>query len=237
VAGATLQRSVPLDTGWGYRARATTDDRYEAGVSFAGPYGNYAIEAARSDGETAARAFVSGGIGWVGGAFFASKTITDSFGVVQVGDLAGIPVYHEGNLVGHTDDNGRVVLPRLFAYMPNRIGIDDTVLPVDASITSREQRVIPFFRSGAAVEFDVRQARSAVLEVRFPDNEPIPTGAEVTSEDGRRFLVGRRGEVFVDELQVNRRFNVRSAGRSCSFVFPGPIPDEIVPKLGPFVCR
>jgi outer membrane usher protein len=121
--------------------------------------------------------------------------------------------------------------------MPNRIGIDDTVLPVDASITSREQRVIPFFRSGAAVEFDVRRPKAAILEVRFPGNEPIPAGAEVSSEDGRRFLVGRGGEVFVDELQENRRFNLRSAGRTCSFIFPGPIPDEVVPKLGPFVCR
>jgi outer membrane usher protein len=236
VSGATLQRSVPLDTGWGYRLRATTDGLYEGGLSYASPYGNYTFEAARLGDETAARALVTGGVGWIGGTTFASKTISESFGLAQVGDRAGIPVYHEGNLVAHTDEHGRAILPKLYAYMPNRIGIDDRTLPIDATVAGSERRVTPFYRSGVLVDFDVRRGKDALVEVRLPNGDPLPTGAEATSE-GRSILVGRGGLLFVENVHEGQAFTVRSAGKTCAFQLTGRIPDEVLPRVGPFVCQ
>lgn len=237
VSGATLQRAVPLDTGWGYRIRATTDGLYEGGLSYAGPYGNYTAEVARLSDDTATRALVTGGVGWIGGTAFASKTITESFGLVQVGDSAGIPVYHEGNLVGHTDEHGRAVLPKLYAYMPNRIGIDDRILPIDATVAGSERRVTPFYRSGVQVDFDVRRGKDALVEVRLANGDPVPTGAEAATSDGRSILVGRGGLLFVENIQEGQAFTVRSAGKTCEFRLTGRIPDEVLPRLGPFICQ
>ena len=83
-AGWTLQKSLPTDEGFGYRMRATTDERAEAGVGYASPYGVLTAEAATSSGTSATRASSPGGIGYIEGRTFASRAIVDSFALVRV---------------------------------------------------------------------------------------------------------------------------------------------------------
>lgn len=237
--GAAVQRALPTDEGMGYRVRATSKEQFDASVGYTWPFGVYTVEASSFEGSTAARATASGGFGVIAGRAFASRAITDSFGLVRVRDLQGIRVFHEGNPVGRTDDSGHVVLPRLTPYLANRITIDERDLPIDVAIRDREMRIVPQFRSGALAEYDARRQASAILEVQLADGSHLPAGSEVQlAGSSQRYIVGHDGEIFVPDLLASSRFVAELASGRCSFDVESAAPkNEKLPKLGPFTCR
>jgi len=238
-AGAAVQRSLPTDEGIGYRLRATTREQFDASLGYTWRYGVYTLEASSFEGATAARATASGGFGAIAGHTFASRPITDSFGIVSVGELEGIRVFHEGNLLGRTDRYGQVLLPRLTPYSANRITIDERDIPIDVAINSREMRIIPQFRSGAIAEYDARRRASAILEVKLADGSHLPAGSDVQLVgSAQRYFVGRDGEVFVPDLPSSSSFVAELASGRCGFdVAFAASKTEAMPKLGPFICR
>ncbi len=54
----------------------------------------------------------------------------------------------DNQLIGHTDGNGRALLNDLLPYESNRVNIEPTEIPLDASIGARTLVVTPGFRSG-----------------------------------------------------------------------------------------
>ena len=235
--GAAVQRSLPSDQGMGYRVRATSREQFDASLGYTWRFGTYTLEASSFEGSTAARATASGGFGALAGHIFASRPVTESFGLVSVGDLEGIRVFHEGNPVGRTDNHGQVILPRLTPYSANRITIEERDIPIDITIKDREMRIIPQFRSGALAQYDARRRASAILEVRLADDSHLPVGSEVQLA-GVRYFVGHGGEIFIPDLVPASRFTAQLATGRCSFdVELVPLKGEVLPKLGPFICR
>ena len=235
--GAAVQRSLPSDEGIGYRLRATSREQFDASLGYTWRFGTYTLEASSFEGSAAARATASGGFGAVAGRVFASRPVTDSFGLVSVGDLEGIRVFHEGNPVGRTDSHGQVILPRLTPYSANRITIEERDIPIDITIKDREMRIIPQFRSGALAQYDARRRASAILEVQLTDGSHLPVGSEVQLA-GVRYFVGHGGEIFIPDLFPASRFTAQLATGRCSFeVELAPPKGEVLPKLGPFICR
>jgi outer membrane usher protein len=237
--GWSVQRVLPTDEGFGYRLRSTSQRQVDAGVGYTWPYGTYTLEASRFKGESAARATASGGIGYVAGTAFASRPITESFGVVQVGDVEGVRVYHEGNPAGRTGEDGRIVLHRMIPWVPNRITIDERDLPMDLSLKHREMRVVPQYRSGTLVHYDAQRRTSVILEVYGPDQQHLPAGTEIALSDSPlQFVVGQYGEVFVPDLPPAARFTAHTPRGRCGFAVSLPErPNELMPKLGPFRCE
>ncbi len=237
--GASVQRTLPTDQGIGYRVRATSREQFDASLGYTWPFGEYTVEASSFEGSTAARATASGGFGTIGGHTFASRLISDSFGLVRVGELEGIRVFHEGNPVGRTDSYGQILLPRLTPYSANRITIDERDIPIDVAVKDRELRIVPGFRSGALATYDARRRASVTLEVRLADGTYLPAGSEVQlTGTSQRFVVGHDGEVFVPDLPGRSHFTVQLAVSRCSFdVEYAASKRDVLPKLGPFVCR
>ena len=238
VVGATLQRSLPIGEGWGYRVRAASDRQYQVGGAYAGPYGRYGIEVAGFEGDAAARASIAGGIGTLGGVVFASRPILDSFGLVRIEGVEGVDVYQNGSLAGQTDGDGALVLTRLNPYMENRIAIDDKRVPIDIALNAREQRVAPAYRSGVIVDFGARRLPNALVEVRLPGGEPLPPGAEVRRLGGGAvYLVGFDGEVFIPDLSFGATYVAQWPGERCEFAVPAAAaPLAAMPRLGPITC-
>ena len=237
--GWSVQQTLPTDQGFGYRLRATTQQQVDAGVAYTWPYGTYTVEAASYQGENAARASASGGLGFIGGYAFASRPVTESFGLVQVGDIEGVRVFHDGNPIGRTDSEGRIIISRMTPYVANRITIDERDLPIDVAIRHREQHAVPQFRSGALVDYDARRSMSVTLEVHGPDGRHLPAGTEVALVGStQRFMFGDNGELFVPDLPAMARFVVESRSGRCSFeVRLEAPPTEAFAKLGPYQCR
>jgi outer membrane usher protein len=238
VAGASLQRPLPIGEGYGYRLRATTDQQYIAGGVYAGPYGRYSLDIASQDGTTAARATIAGGVGTLGGIVFASRPIVDSFALVRVEGVPEVRVLQNGNFAGRTDREGNVVLTQLYPYSPNRITINDADVPIDIMLGGREQLIAPYYRSGVVVDFGARRVTNALVVVRIADGRPLPTGAEVRRPDsGIVHPVGSDGEVFIADLRWGVSYVARWTGGQCRFVVNEPAGQlEPIPRLGPVVC-
>ena len=234
----TLQRNVPAGEGYGYRFVAHTSDDYEASGTWQNNVGTYTLDATRFEGSNAARLSAAGGIGYVGGYAFASRQITDSFGVVKVADYAGIGILQDNQPVGRTDATGYAVLPQLRAYDINRVSIDERDLPLDAQVDRLKIDAVPYFRSGLLFDFPVRRSHGATLVVLLDDGAPIPSGAivRVVGRD-EEFPVALKGEAYVTGLSERNHLSVSWKGRSCEFEAAFPQTTEPLPSLGVFACH
>jgi outer membrane usher protein len=238
-AGWTLQKSLPTDEGFGYRVRATTDQRAEAGVGYASPFGVLTAEAATSSGTSATRANFSGGIGYIEGRTFASRAIVDSFALVRVGDFEGISVAREGNPVGTTGPDGTLIVPRMSPYSASRITIDEKELPIDVALRSNELRATPYYRSGVLVDFEAVRLRAAFVSIVLPGGAQPSPGSVATDEASKATVpIGARGAMYLDNATAGARFRLELPDGHCTVTLPTPLPDFAYGAvIGPYECR
>lgn len=95
-----------------------------------------------SDGSRGLGLRLDGAVVAAGGGVFLSRRINDSFAVVDAG-APGVEVRAENRPVGQTGRGGKLLVPDLRAYEPNRLSIDPTNLPVDAVVSSTHQTIRP----------------------------------------------------------------------------------------------
>ena len=234
----TLQKSLPLGEGYGYRLVAHTHDEYEAGFGYQNNFGTYSIEAARFLGATSERLDVTGGIGMVGGHPFLSRQITDSFAVVRVADYPGVGVLQDNQPVGRTGADGYAILPTLRAYDINPVSIEQNDLPLDAEIDKLKIQVVPYYRSGLLLDFPVRRAHGGTLHILLDDGAPMPSGALVSIVDrAEEFPVALKGEAYLTGLEQHNRLRATWKGKNCEFDADLPRTSDPIPELGTFVCH
>lgn len=234
---ATVQRGLPIGEGWGYRVSVHTEDEAQAGAAFQGRYGSVAGEIAYFRGQTAARANLQGGVGYVGGTIFASRPIRDSFAIVRVADYPDVEVTLDHQRVGKSGADGTIVLPTLRAYDVNRVGLTASTLPMDATVERLSQEAIPAYRSGMLIDMPVRRTLGATFRVRRDDGSWLPSGAMIRL-DGRpeSFPVGLDGEAYVTGLTGRDRATASFEGRGCSFELVRPPGRDPLPDLGVIRC-
>jgi outer membrane usher protein len=235
----TLQRSVPVGEGYGYRLVAhTLNNQLEADGIWQNNYGTYEADLSRFQGSNAGRVSAAGGLGYVGGHAFASRQITDSFGVVRVADYPGVGILQDNQPVGRTDANGYAVLPQLRAFDINRVAIEERDLPLDAQVDKLKIEAVPFFRSGLLLDFPVRRSHGATMHIRLDDGGPIPSGAivRVAGRD-EEFPVALDGEAYVTGLEDHNHLRATWKGRSCELEVAFPHTTDPLPDLGTFVCH
>jgi outer membrane usher protein len=233
-----VQRSLPIGEGWGYRIFGRSETDLQAGVAYQASFGSYAAEITRFEGTNAVRLSASGGIGTIGGYAFASREITESFGVVRVDNYEGVGILLDNQLAARTDANGYAVLPRLRAYDINQIGIVQGDVPLDATIERLKVETVPFFRSGVLIDFPARRSRGAMLTIVLDDGTPMPPGATVhIAGHERYFPVGLDGETYVTGLGERNRLIVRWRGRQCEIDVPFAATSDPLPQLGSYTCK
>ncbi|MEP6609626.1 MAG: fimbria/pilus outer membrane usher protein, partial [Burkholderiaceae bacterium] len=92
IGEAYVQRSLPVGEGYGYYLRANTERVASGGVTYAGPYGRYTLEASGDRERAGLRATAAGGIAWVGDSMMFAQPIEQGFALVRVGELEGVRV-------------------------------------------------------------------------------------------------------------------------------------------------
>ena len=237
---ADFQKSLPAGEGIGYRvsAAAGETERLKGRLSVQTAIGTYHGEAAMLDGKWGARVVASGGVALVDGEVFAARRLSQSFGIVRVGDFEDVRVYADNQLVGRTNDQGMVVVPRLRPFDRNRIEIELADLPIDAAVPAHAKTVRPFDRSGVSVDFDVTMARVAILKILMADGSEPPAGAIVRLNGGEeKFVVAPGGEVYLTGLKRRNHAAVAAGGESCTFDFSFPETEDPQPDFGTFTCR
>jgi outer membrane usher protein len=169
---------------------------------------------------------------------FAARPINDSFALVRIPGVPDAPIYLNNQFVGLTDNEGRLVLPRMSAYVPNQVSVDVDALPPDAEITRDRETVVPPYRSGVVVGPAVRRTASALVKVVDPNGRIIGAGSSVSVEpDGSATSIAQGGAFFVRAQPGPKRATITERGERCTIEFEvKPADVGAYRTLGPFTC-
>ena len=237
-----ITQSVPVGPGLGWRLAASDSDaqRLQAGATLNTNYGQLSAEANAGRDTNALRAGINGSVGWLQGLAFASRRIDHgAFAVVQVGDLEGVGVSLSNQMAATTNARGLALVPGLLPYQLNQLTLDPDQLPFDVEIRGVRETAIPYARSGVFIGFPVKRSRGALVVLEQPGGAPVPSGATVTVVPGNQeFIVARRGEVYLMDLQDNNRIDVRWKGGECSLslALGAASGSDEAPRIGPLSC-
>ncbi len=233
-------QGVPQGPGWGWSVRASDVEtqRAQASATVNTNYAQVVAEGNLGAGTNAARLDVNGSLGWLEGVPFATRRIDQgAFAVVTVGDLGGVQVFRSNQAVATTNGHGRALVTGLIPYLKNELTLNPDELPFDVQIGGVEQVVVPYARSGVVVKFPVHRSRNALVVLRLPDGSPIPAGARVTVvATGEEFVVARRGEAYLMNLELENRLEVRWPGGSCALTLKLDPAAGVEPRIGPLTC-
>lgn len=236
---AALQRSAPVGQGLGYQFSVSSGEfrRVDGRLTLNTSFGAYDGQLTWTDGATGVRLSTAGGVGVVSGEVFASRKLDQSFATVRVGDYPNVRVYADNQLVGRTDGNGRVVVPRLRPFERNSLRIDVADLPIDAEVDSGERTVRPYDRHGVEVDFNVKPSRAALIRVLLGDGTPLPRGSVVKlAGPQEEFVSAPGGEVYLTGLAAHNVVVASWTGGRCSFSLPFDDSKEPPTSLEEFRC-
>ncbi|WP_162200990.1 fimbria/pilus outer membrane usher protein [Luteibacter rhizovicinus] len=135
--------------------------------------------------------------------------VRDTFGVLSVGDAAGVRVSTPGGPVW-TDGRGYAVLPQLSPYGKSGIEVATDSLPRNVDIHRGAAMVQAGRGAVMALDFAVNTTRRVLVSARTVDGRVVPFGATVT--DGQGEVVGvvqGDGEIFVPNALATPRLTVR----------------------------
>lgn len=233
-----VQRNLPTGPGYAYRLQAGVNAPQQAALLLQNEVGLARLEAAEFNGDASARAGWSGGIAALDGRWFASRRITDSYGLVRLPGMENVRINVDNQFVATTNEQGEAFLPRLHSWSPNRISIDQANLGMDVEIDTLLMRPLPAWRSGVLIEFPVRRVMAATLTVRDEQGIVLPAGsvASVTGQSAS-FSLGRDGLLYLTGLEAENNVSVEGNGKRCHFNFSFQAVAGNVPDLGEFTCR
>lgn len=250
-----IQKNPPIGEGYGFRGTVERKDLPQESATTIAPYfqynGKYGIYTAEylgrfRDGgkhEENYRISAAGGVTYAGGAFGASRPITDSFGIVTVDGLEGVRVYQNNQEIGRTDARGRVLLPGLTSYYENQVSINDRDIPIEYSLSEVVKYVSPPLRSGSLIHFEAKriQAITGTLAARVDGKVDAVEYHEVRMKVGDTelsFPTGKGGEFYLENVRPGTyEASFVRAGKPCSFPLIIPESDELIVDLGGLVCE
>lgn len=233
-------QSASQGPGLGWRLRASDDpnQQLQGRGTVNTNYGQVNAGASIGKDGTALRLGANGSIGWLQGLPFATRTIgLGSFAMVKVGELKDVPVYRSNQIAATTNSSGLALVTNLLPYQKNWLTIDPGELPFDVEIKGVKKLAIPYARSGMLVKFPVRHSHNALVVLHRPDGTPVPGGARVTaSPSGLKFIVARRGEVYLTDLESENLIAVQWQDGHCDLSITLPADGQTEPRIGPLIC-
>ena len=232
-------KSLPPGEGVGYRLQAAVNASQQAAIFGQNRYGLGRLEVAELNGQTSARASVTGAIARLDDQWFLTPRISSSYGLVRMPGLNNVRVYVDNQLATRTNSDGYAFLPRLHPYVRNHVSVDQLDLPIEATIDTLTVRPVPAWRSGVVIDFPVRQQTAATLNLVLADGNPVPAGALIRmNQTDAIFAVGREGLTFISGLEKDNHLTVSWGGRRCQVRLPfSESIKTVIPYLGEFICR
>ena len=189
------------------------------------------------------RVSVAGGVGYVADTLAFGRPITGSFGIVKVGELAGVGVSVNGQRIGETNAQGTVFVPTLSAYLDNDVSIAAETVPIDYLLPALSRKISPSLRSGALIKFPATKLQAFTGKLKTHDKEGTKAVefAEMRLPDVKAqpggFQTGRRGEFYLENLQPGTYAgSVMVEGKPCLFKLAIPRSTETFVELGDVVC-
>ena len=217
-----IGRAAPSDAGWGWelahaRGGADTDG---ARVEARSAYGSGSGEVDSTPSGALGLVSWQGGFLWAGGRVWPAQTLAGPAALLEVPELAGLEVLHDGQPVGRTDSAGRILVPALRPFENNTITVVPEDLPPEALVDADKVVVRPYSHGVVTAVLGVSGAHSAIFVLRLGNADFVPAGALVQM-GGHEFPVGTEG---LAQLPVARKAVdgvVSWPGGSCRVRVPG----------------
>jgi outer membrane usher protein len=237
---AQIEKSAPRIGDWGYEAYVSKgSSNHEFGqAQYKSPMGLFTAGVDSNNGQTTLRMESQGAISYMDGAIFKSNTIFDSFAVVDTSPMPHVHVLQENRDVGSTGSSGRLLVPDMRSFDLNRITIEPTDIPADATVDDPTHAVRPQDLSGVVIKFSVKVSHGALLRMVDAKGVALPVGATVKLQaTGAVFPVGYDGDAYLQDLDSHNKVEIELPdGHRCSATFDyKPVPGDI-PSIGPVRC-
>ncbi len=242
---ARLARNSPLGPGFGYSIRsglADGDAEADIVLEYGSDAATYTARYFRSGELRSLLLGTRGSVAWIGGGLHLARPIMDSFTLVDANGLGGVDVYLNNQPMGSTDDEGRLLIPRLTPYYGNRLSFDDQSIPLNYEIPALDQVSATPFRGGGITRFDARQIQGITGRLLVEqDGETNP--AEywgLRYRDGgvvRETVVGIAGEFYLENLPAGDvQVEIFRAEQSCRITLVVPPSRAMFIELGDIAC-
>lgn len=239
---AQLTQALPLDDGWGYNLYASPGENatYIGSVSAQNDYGTYSVGAAQQNDVMGYDAQAAGAVVLIDNDLYLSRYLGSSFGVVQIPGQENVRVYNYNQVVGTTDDEGKVFMPVLLPYQNNAVGIETDDLPIGTEVQTDQINVIPYYGSGIFVEFPIQSNYGALVQVVDVSGQPLAAGVAVEAMDHENpMMIADNGETYLTQLKEGvNTFKALVNSGTCVFTINYQHNDEEpVPHLGTATCE
>ncbi len=180
---------------------------------------------------------VDGSVAVAGGGVFAGPRINDAFAIVDVG-APGVPVAFDNRYIGETNSSGKMLVPDLRSFQKNRINIDPLKLPLNASIGSTQEIVVPADGGVAYANFGVQaETRTAIVALTDAAGKPLKPGLSGVLNEVEPFIIGYDGLAFIKNLAADNRIVVHVANGECRGQFAYKASVESQTRVGPVRCQ
>jgi outer membrane usher protein FimD/PapC len=182
-----------------------------------------------------------GGLVWHGQGLTASPyAVRDTFGVLSVGDAAGVRISTPAGPVW-TDAGGRAVVAQLSPYGKSNIEISTDSLPRNVDVKNGAAVVEAARGAVTTVSFGLTKTRRVLVRARTRAGVALPPGASVTNDQDELVdVVQADGEIFVPNALATPRLWVsgREIARCEIDISKGRLVDKgNYYDLPPLVCR
>jgi outer membrane usher protein len=206
--GLFAQRSVPSNAGWGYNVNVQDGSAGATGlgqVSYQNQYGLAQLTAQRFSGESAGSVLVSGSLAALDGHVFAGRTLQSGYALIETPGLADVDVTSQNLPIGRTDASGNLLVTNLLPYQINKVGINQSSVPLEFEIDATDQTVSVPRLGGTIVRFGLH-ALHAVRGVLRVGGKAVHYGsATVLDQDPPvKTLIGLDGSFYFSDLPGGR---------------------------------
>ena len=237
-----LTKNIPAGEGigWGLNLSDDVIQQTRANIIVNTGSAQFSSEINQGQNSNAIRLGANGSLGYAEGLTFATRSIgDDSVAIVKVGDLKGIPIYNQNQIMTHTNDQG-LAFVKIRPYEKAKISIDPNTLPLDVDLNETKREPVAYAKSSVLVDFSIVRLKHVLITILQADGSFVPSGAKVEIKGQEEiFYVGRRGEVYISNLEDVSHLTITWKENSCEFNVEyksAEISDSDEKRIGPLKC-
>jgi outer membrane usher protein len=172
---------------------------------------------------------ISASGGFSGAAYFGEGGMqflprVDSYAVVKIPGIAGVPIKLNNRIVGKTNMKGVAVIGPLPALAETQISLVDKELPIGVQIEETEQWVAAKRQAGALVVFPVTSMEAWTFQVQ-KGGKDVEAGS-ASKSDSEEGQVGFGGELFLQKAKPGQAITIETKSGACTITLP-----EVLPTL------
>lgn len=172
---------------------------------------------------------VAGSLVGIDGTWGLTRRVTDSFLLARLGvPQPGVEVLLNNQPQGRTDEQGQLLIPGVGAFSRQDVAVDESGLPMNFNLPQRRRTILPSWRSGTVVDFDVHRVQAVAGTAWLAaggQRRPIGSHAWTLSKGSARLQVetGPSGDFYLENAPSGRwsgRLQVDGRAYACRMTVP-----------------